>query len=98
MLSFLSSRLPFVITFGCLLLLNWGVAVWLIHYTYQEREASTLQMINDEARYTEQNIRSVFNDADQALLGLRGRYSGDGTGLELDRWPPARFSGGVALI
>ncbi len=78
--------------------MNWGAAVWLIHYTYQEREASTLQMINDEARYSAQKIINLFEDADRTLLDLRERYTDDGPGQGWAHLPPARGSGGVALI
>ena len=102
-MSLLSSRLPFLITIGSVLLLNWGTALWLLHYTYQEREATAVQLANDEIKYSEQKIVGLFRDADRTLLELRALHAsgaslGEGPRLELGGWTPASQSGGIALI
>ena len=96
--AFLSGRMPVVITFGCLILVNWAVAFWLIRYTYQEREATATQMLKDEAQYSAQRISNLFEDADQILLDLRARYPSEDLSLALGRWTAGRNSGGIALI
>jgi PAS domain-containing protein len=94
----LRGRLPFLITFGCMLLVNWGAAVWVLNYTYEEREKSAFQLVNDEARYSEQKIVNLFKDADRTLLDLRTRYAGDALRSELEHWPRSGTSPDVALI
>src|SRR5450631_4190180 len=98
LLTFLASRLPFLITFGCLLLLNWGVALWLIHAAHQDREIAAYQMLNDEVKFVGQQAINLFSDADRALRDLRERDAGSGLSLDLDRWATARNSGGIAWI
>lgn len=93
-----SGRLPFVIVFGCILLVNWGAALWLIHYTYQERELAAYQMVTAEAQYSQQKIEDLFKDADRTLMELRARYSADHADLGLQRWNPTLHPGGIALI
>ncbi len=93
-----SGRLPFVIVFGCILLVNWGAALWLIHYTYREREVAAYQMVTAEAQYSQQKIEDLFKDADRTLLELRARYSADQPDLGLGHWSPIMRSGGIALI
>ncbi|MGD0430128.1 MAG: EAL domain-containing protein [Acetobacteraceae bacterium] len=93
-----SGRLPIVAAFGCLLLVNWVAAYLLIQYTYREREATALQMIVDQTQYSEQKITNLFEDADRTLLDLRERYSANNLGQALAHLPPARGSGGIALI
>jgi diguanylate cyclase (GGDEF)-like protein len=95
-----AGRLPFVIMFGCIALVNWGAALWLIHDTRQDREAAAFGMVNDEAQYSAQKVAEVFKDADRTLLELRTRYSGDGRDLtlELERWTRTGAFGGIALI
>src|SRR5580698_7780685 len=93
--AILSGRLPFVITFGCLLVLNWGAAFWMIHYSYKEREASAFQLVNDETRYAEHKIANLFKEADRTLLELRARYPGDELRPELDHWAQAGNSGDI---
>ena len=90
-LDFLSSRLPILVTFGLLLLLNWGTAIWLLHYLYQQRETTAFQLVNDELKYSEQKIAGLFRAADRTLLELRALYpgeglSGDSPRLELGGW------------
>jgi diguanylate cyclase (GGDEF)-like protein len=94
----LAGRLPFVVALCGLLLVNWGVAWWLVHYTYLERESTAFQMVASEAQYAQQKISNLFEDADRALLELRGRYPDENLVSALSKWMPARSSGGVALI
>ena len=89
----LSGRIPFVITFGCLLAVNWGVAFWVIEYTYRERETAAFQLVNEEVRYAEQKIADLFQDADRTLLEARALYSGGNLRVELERSPLTRNSG-----
>jgi diguanylate cyclase (GGDEF)-like protein len=93
-----SGRLPFVIIFGCILLVNWGAALWLTHYTYREREVAAYQMVTAEAQYSQQKIEDVFKDADRTLLEVRARYSADHADLAFEHWNPITQSGGIALI
>jgi PAS domain-containing protein len=93
-----AGRLPFVIVFGCILLVNWGAALWLMHYTYRERETAAYQMVTAEAQYSQQKIEDVFKDADRTLLELRARYSADHADLALEHWNSTMQSGGIALI
>jgi len=62
-----TGRLPFVIVFGCILLVNWGAALWLIHYTYRERETAAYQMVSAEVQYSQQKSRTFSRT-------LTGRY------------------------
>jgi diguanylate cyclase (GGDEF)-like protein len=94
----LAGRLPLLITFAGLLLLNWGVAVWLVQYTYQQREDSAYQLVNGEVKYAEQKIATLFKDADRTLLAFRASDPGGDLDLMLRRWPYAGSSGGVAII
>ena len=101
--ALLSGRLPFLITIGCVLLLNWSTALWLLHYMYHEREATAIQLASDEIKYSEQKIAGLLRDADRMLLELRALhagdgYSGDGVKPELGGWTPTSQSGGIALI
>jgi diguanylate cyclase (GGDEF)-like protein len=93
-----SGRLPFVIVFGCILLVNWGAALWLIHYTYVERETAAYQMVTAEAQYSQQKIEGIFKDADQTLLALRHRYSANAADPGLDQLNGIPQTGGIALI
>ena len=93
-----AGRLPCLIVFGCIILVNWLAALWLIHYTYREREAAAYQMVIAEAQYSQQKIQDIFKDADRKLLELRARYSDDHADLALDHWSPILQSGGIALI
>jgi diguanylate cyclase (GGDEF)-like protein len=93
-----SGRLPFVIVFGCILAVNWGAALWLIDYSYREREAAAYQMVTAEAQYSQQKIEDLFKDADRTLLELRVRYSAGLADLGLERWHPIMKSGGIALV
>lgn len=93
-----SGRLPFVIIFGCILLVNWGAALWLTNYTYREREVTAYQMVTAEAQYSQQKIEDVFKDADRMLLELRVRYSANPADLAFEHWNPIMLSGGIALI
>ncbi len=92
-----SGRLPYVIIFGCILVVNWGAAFWLIHHTYREREIASYQMVIAEAQYSQQKIEDLFKDADRTLLELRARYSNHAD-LGLERWNPVTKSAGIALI
>jgi diguanylate cyclase (GGDEF)-like protein len=95
----LSSRLPFVITFGCVLLLNWAAAAWLLQHTYHERENTAFQLVSDEVKYAEQKFARLFIDADRTLLELRTLFPGDHARLEEQLGqPPRPIHGGVALI
>jgi diguanylate cyclase (GGDEF)-like protein len=93
-----SGRLPFIIVFGCILLVNWGAALWLIRYTYAERETAAYQMVAAEAQYSQQRIEDLFKDADRTLLELRARFSAGHADLGLQHWNPTTQSGGIALI
>jgi diguanylate cyclase (GGDEF)-like protein len=84
--------------FACLLLINWGVAFWLIRYTHQQREAAVQQIVNDETLFVGQKLDGLFQDADRILLDLRTRHANPDFSTELAHWTPARSSGGVALI
>ena len=98
--AILTGRFFFVSVFGCVLLLNWGAALWVIHYTCVQRRAAALQMVNDEAQYSAQKIEDVFKEADRVLIELRARHADDGRALEqeLAHSTPAAISGGIALI
>jgi diguanylate cyclase (GGDEF)-like protein len=96
--AFYSGRMPIVITFGCLILVNWCVAFWLIQYTYRDRETTAIQMLQDEAQFSAQRIRNLFEDADQTLLDLRVHYPAEDLGVALGRWTAGRNSGGIAFI
>jgi diguanylate cyclase (GGDEF)-like protein len=93
-----SGRLPFVIVFGCTLLVNWGAAIWLINYTYRERETAAYQMVSEEAQYSQQKIQDLFKDADRTLLEVRTRYSADNADPGLEHWDAIKDAGGIALI
>ncbi|HEX3994709.1 MAG TPA: hypothetical protein VHX39_26335, partial [Acetobacteraceae bacterium] len=93
-----SGRLPFVIVFGCILVVNWGAALWLVDHTYRERATAAYQMVTAEAQYSQQKIQDLFKDADRTLLELRARYSAGHTDLGLRHWNPTVKSGGIALI
>src|SRR5258708_7813764 len=93
-----SGRLPFVIVFACILFVNWAAALWLIHYTYRERETAAYQMVAAEAQYSQQKIEDLFKDADRTLLELRARYSANKADFGLEHWNPIMQSGGIALI
>jgi diguanylate cyclase (GGDEF)-like protein len=105
-----SGRFPFVTVFGCILLVNWGAAIWLVQYTYREREATAYQMVTEEAQYSQQKIEDLFRDADRTLLELRTHYSinnatpgnnanpGNNAKPALEHWNPIRGSGGIVLI
>jgi len=96
--AILSGWLPSVLIFGCILVLSWAAALWLIHDSYEQRERAALRMVNDEAQYSQQKIEDRFKDADRTLLELRARYSADNGVMELARWTEAEGSGGIALI
>ena len=111
--AILSGPIPFVIMFGCIVLVNWGAAVWLIHNTWRERETAAFRMVNDEAEYSEHRIEALFKDADRTLLDLRARHSADDGDLTLPGWTEpgeteargaepggteAGGAGGIALI
>jgi diguanylate cyclase (GGDEF)-like protein len=93
-----SGRLPFVIVFACILLVNWAAALCLLHYTYGERETAAYQMVAAEAQYSQQKIEVLFKDADRTLLELRARYSVNKADFGLEHWNPIMQSGGIALI
>jgi diguanylate cyclase (GGDEF)-like protein len=96
--AILRGRLPFVLIFGSLLLINWGMAFWLVHLTYLDREAAILRQIDDEARYAESKVAVLFTDADRALLELRSHFPGVELRAELETWPQSSNAGGIALI
>jgi diguanylate cyclase (GGDEF)-like protein len=93
-----AGRLPLLATFAGLLLLNWGMAVWLVQYTYQQREDAAYQLVNDEVKYADQKIAALFNDADRTLLALLASNPGGDLDQMLRRWPHAGSSGGIAVI
>jgi diguanylate cyclase (GGDEF)-like protein len=94
----LSGRVLVVALFGCILLLNWGAALWVVHYAYRQREIAALRMVDDEARYSAQRVGDLIKDADRALLELRTRRSADNRHLDLEHWTHVGGSGGIALI
>lgn len=93
-----SGPLPFAIVFGCILLVNWGAALWLIHYTYRERESVAYQMVTAETQYYQQKVEDQFKEADRTLLELRTRYSASPKNFGLQHSDPTMRSGGIALI
>ncbi len=96
--AILSGRVLIVTMFGCILLLNWGAALWVIHYAYRQRETVALRMVDDEARYSAQKVGDLIKDADRALLELRARRSNDNRHLDLEHWIHVGGSGGIALV
>src|SRR3954471_20380442 len=66
--AFLSGPTPLLLSFGCLLLLSWSMGVWLLQFTYRDREDTAFQMLKGELRYAEQKIVTMFDDADRTLL------------------------------
>jgi len=96
--ALLSGRLPILITFGCLIIVNWAMALWLIQRTWQAQESALSQMINAESQYAGQMISRVFQDADRRLSQLRALRPDDELRSEFARWTRTGHSGGVALI
>jgi diguanylate cyclase (GGDEF)-like protein len=96
--AILAGRAPFILMFAALITVNWAAALWLIHYTYLDRENAALQLVNDEADYTAQEIGNLFDDADRVLRELRSRPSPDSLTTALAGWMPPRNSGGIAAI
>ena len=96
--AILAGRLPLVLIFGCLLAVNWGVAFWFIHYTYQERETAAFQLINEAMRHSARSFTDLFKDADRTLLELRTRYDAGALPAELEHWAAFRASAEIALI
>ena len=94
----LRGRLPYVIIFGCLILLNWSTAGWLLHDTYQEKSATASRQVETEARLAEVRFAAVFHDADRMLLDARARFQRDGTRSDPAHLSDAPVPGGIALI
>jgi hypothetical protein len=63
-----------VLRFGCVLVANWGVAVWLIDATHKDREITVLQLVNQEARSAEKTISDLFENADRTIRDARARF------------------------
>src|ERR1051326_8579091 len=89
---------PFVVAFACVLAANWGMAIWLIHDTRQEREAAVLQMLDSEIQYAERGIADLFADADVTIQEARARFEAGGLDLTLQRWAQPRKAAGIALL
>ena len=107
-IAFASPRMPFLLTFACLLMLNWGTAFWLLRYTFQERQGTAFQLAGNELKFAEQKLSGLIRDADRTLLELRAQYPGSArpdnpaqnpaVPFDLGGWTPASNTGGIALI